>query len=174
MLDFSLHENISTPISKKDFITSTAGMHNGEDFSEKYLSWLYEEIKRQSLRVSFQPVEEKVLFKDEKYSDHLAYRGNRDWKERFFILKHNIFWSFPSSTALTPYSLLPVSSLAVHFDTRLQIFTITSVLPFVHIKFSDTGLVYVHKPSRLYFKAGNLKMWMDGFQEIPGIKLTIV
>ena len=39
---------------------------------------------------------------------------------------------------------------------------------------SENGLVYIHLSSRLYFKAGNLNMWLENFQTVPNIKLTII
>lgn len=173
MLDFSLHDPTSSPLSKNEFVTSTAGMHDGEDFSEKYLSWVFEDVKHKSLQSKS---EEKVenIFESDGYAGHLAYKGSRDWKERFFVLNNEFLWSSHSNIAPTPYSFISLSGLAVHFDTRLQTFTISNILPFPHIKLSENGLVYRQMPSRLYFKAGNLHMWLEAFQTIPSIKLTIV
>lgn len=174
MLDFALHEQTSSQISKGDFITSTAGMHDGEDFSEKYLTWVYEEVRKQSIRGPLVELPSKNIFSNEPYSGHLAYKCNRDWKERFFIISQSLLWSFTSNVAPTPQSFVPLQGLSVHFDTRMQIFTITNIVPFPQIKLTENGLVYVHMPSRLYFKAGNLKLWLEGFQGVSQIKLTIV
>ena len=173
MLDFSLHDHTSSPMSRSDFITSAAGMHDGEDFSEKYLNWVYEEVKKQSLQNKSEEKEENV-FEADGHSGHLAYKGNRDWKERYFVLSNDYLWSALSNIASTPYSFIPLVGLAVHFDTRLQSFTISSMVPFPQFKIAENGTVFVQTASRLYFKAGNLNMWLEGFQTVPNIKLTIV
>lgn len=174
MLDFSLHDPTSSPMSKADFIASASGMHDGEDFSDKYLSWVFTEVKKLSIRPKAQNFIKKPPFNGVKYAGSLAYRCSQEWKERFFVLKSSIFFTFTSNTAPFPVSLIPVQNLSVHFDTRLQQFTLTSGLPFNQYKISQTGLLNVRSTSRVYFKAGNLKLWLEGFQSTPAVKITIV
>ena len=173
MLDFSLHDPTSSPMSKSEFTTSTSGMHDGEDFSDKYLSWAYQEVKKASIRGRPQASINKS-FPKSAHSGHLAFRSSSDWKERYFILKSSILFTFPSNSASCPSSLIPVSSLSVHFDTRLQHFTISSSLPFCQFKLSPSGQVQCKLVSRVYFKAGNLKLWLEGFQSAEDVKVTIV
>jgi hypothetical protein len=173
MLDFSLHDPTSSPMSKSDFTTSTSGMHDGEDFSKKYLSWVFQEVKKQSIRGRLSTPTSKP-FPKSHHSGHLASRCSGDWKERYFILKHSILFTFPSNSSLFPQSLIQVKNLSVHFDTRLQLFTISSSVPFNQLKFTNEGSVRVRPISRVYFKAGNLKLWLEGFQGSEDVKVTIV
>jgi hypothetical protein len=42
------------------------------------------------------------------------------------------------------------------------------------MKLNENGSVYMHMPSRLYFKTGNLKLWLEGCQKVNALKITIV
>mmetsp|Transcript_11640 Transcript_11640/g.11697 ORF Transcript_11640/g.11697 Transcript_11640/m.11697 type:complete len:91 (-) Transcript_11640:242-514(-) len=89
MLDFSLHDHTSSPLDKEEFIKSNAGMHDGEDFPEKFLTWVYDEVKRETLRTKFEEQVEPV-FDNVVYSGHLAYKSGSEWKERYFVLSDGI------------------------------------------------------------------------------------
>lgn len=174
MLDFSLHDPTSSPMSKADFICSTAGLHDGEDFSDKYLSWVFAEVCKGSIRPKAAGDVGGIPFAGGKFAGSLAYRCSQEWKERFFLLKSGVLFTFTASSSLWPVSFIPVYGLSVHFDTRLQQFTLSSGIPFHQYKINPSGLLNIHSISRVYFKAGNLKLWLEGFKNIPDVKITIV
>jgi len=168
MLDFSLHDYTSSPLSKEEFVNSMTY----EEIPSSFLSWIYNVVEMRSIRSVF---EEKIqaVFEEVRYTGHLAYKANGEWKERYFVMSDGILWYFFSTTQVTPYGMIPLSGLQVHFDTRLLGFIISGYPGFNYVKFSEDGSLQIQNVTQLRFKSGNLKLWLEAFQKSSNIKLTI-
>ncbi|OMJ78998.1 hypothetical protein SteCoe_21080 [Stentor coeruleus] len=146
-------------ISKEEFIQSNKGMHDGGDFPEKYLSWIYDSVKNESIQGVFH---EQIapVFEEVTISGYLRYKLDTDWKEKYFILNSNALWSFKSTTQATPYGCIPLSNTVVSVNTNY--FMLTGNITF--IRFSEDGSSSVQHFANGIFRMDNPDLWIAGLQ----------
>lgn len=166
MLDYSLHEDISTPISKEHFIKSNAGMDDGEDFPEYYLSFIYEEISKSSVR-SPHPPSNCNTFEGSIFSGFLSMKTPKHWKQRFFVLHNEGLYFLKSAESRIPYGLIPVQGLQIRRQRGGFSCSYNPQASIAYIKINEEGLVKRYFCLELVFKCTNPSSWSEAFAKVP-------
>lgn len=149
------------PISKEEFISRNRGLHDGGDFPEQYLSWIYDSLKIEGINGVFHEQTEPI-FEEVEFSGFLRYKFTKDWKEKYFILSHNALWCYKSTTQATPYACIPLWNNMIH--ANMNYFSLTGTV--VYLRFSEDGKVNMQKYSEGLFKMDNSEMWVRGLQSL--------
>ena len=159
-LNHSIH-TLGEKVTRDDFIIKNKGMHDGGDFPEKYLDWIYESVCSEALDGLFYeqiaPVFDEVL-----HSGYLKYKTGTDWKEKYFILNGKTLWCFKSSTQITPYGFIPILKNSIKFNGKL--FCLSGEVLF--LKFSDDGAACLQRFKEILFKMDATDVWVSGFKGI--------
>ena len=160
----SLDDHIYTQrenISKEEFVYRNRGLHDGKDFPEKYLEWIYDSVKAESINGVFHEQTEPI-FEEVNYSGFLKYRFGKEWKEKYFVLSNNALWCYKSTTQSTPYGCIPLWSTTIHANA--QYFSLTGNVIF--LRFSEDGKANIQLFADALFKMENSEMWIQGLQSL--------
>jgi hypothetical protein len=159
-LNYQVHTLQEEP-RKEEFFLKNKGMHDGGDFPEKYLTWIYESVLTEPLDAVFYqqiaPVFEEVL-----HSGYLKYKIGNDWKEKYFIFNSGTLWCFKSSTQITPNGFLPIKSNKV--KVKGKFFSISGDVVFW--KINADGAACLQRYKEILFKMDSPDAWIGGFQSM--------
>lgn len=159
-LNHSIH-SLKEKVNKEDFILKNKGMHDGGDFPEKYLSWIYETVCIEPLEAVYC---EQVapIFDEIGVSGYLKYKIKSELKEKYFILNNNTLWCFRASTEITPYGFIPLWKVVLR--VKGSVFCISGEVSFW--KFGLEGQACLQKLSEITFKMDNPELWIGGLRDL--------
>jgi hypothetical protein len=146
-------------IQKHEYIENLKTMCSEGNFPEKYLSFIYDSIKKDNIQSVFH---EQIapVFDEVTYSGYLKYRFDNDWKEKYFILNTKTLWCYKSTTQATPYGCIPLWNLGISISVNY--FSITGDVVF--LRFSEDGSANVQHFESAVFRMDNCEMWTTGLQ----------
>lgn len=148
-------------ISLEEFIKSNRGLHDGGDFPEKYLSWIYESVKLAPIGPDFHE-QTSPVFDEVTYSGHLRYQFSAETKEKYFILNSNALWCYKSLTQSTPYGCIPLWDKQISISSNF--FKVSGKVCF--LKFSESGSANLQYYPSVLFKMDSPDMWIKGLQQL--------
>lgn len=162
-LNYSMH-SLKEKVDKDDFIIKTKGMHDGGDFPEKYLTWIYDTVSIEPLEGVFY---EQVapVFDEVVVSGYLKYKTKNDWKEKYFILNSKTLWCFRASTEIAPYGFIPLWKVVLR--VKGQIFCVAGEVNFW--KFSEDGQACLQRFSEILFKMDAPELWISGLRDLTKV-----
>jgi ankyrin repeat protein len=159
-LNTYLHEQYED-ISLEEYIKSNRGLHEGGDFPETYLTWIYNSIKSNCIHEVFHEQIEPV-FEDMAFSGYLKYKFNKEWKDRYFVLSHKALWSYKSTMQSTPYECIPLWNVLIELNT--DHFIIKGNI--CYLKFSEDGKASIQYFTTGIFKTDKHDTWVQGLKSL--------
>mmetsp|Transcript_24179 Transcript_24179/g.42972 ORF Transcript_24179/g.42972 Transcript_24179/m.42972 type:complete len:585 (+) Transcript_24179:492-2246(+) len=158
MLDFSLHDPGSSPISKPRFISSNAGMNDGYDFPESFVSRIYEKIRLRTVRTAFEK-QSSVIEPQVELAASLQVKGKKAWKEYYMeLIDETLLWR-SDTRQVTPVGFLPLEKTTVSHRSDTLTLKRADGSPFTLAKLSDDGSVKLIRSKSLTLRGQNLEVW---------------
>lgn len=158
MLDFSLHTPGNSPISKPRFISSNAGMNDGYDFPESFVSRIYEKIRLRTVRT----VLDKLTGATDSVSElaaPLQVKCKKAWKEYYIeLIDGTLLWR-TDARQCTPVGFLPIEGAIVTQKSDSLTLKCPEGNHFTIAKLSDDGSVKLIKNKALTLRGKNIEEW---------------
>jgi hypothetical protein len=158
MLDLSLHGKDTAPIPKDDFIRNNAGMNDGYDFPEFFISRIYEKIRLRTVRTELDKGY-GILEPPSEMIGPLQVKGKKGWKEYHMeLLDGSLLWrADPRHT--TPIGFLPLDGAVLSQRSDSLTLRRADGHPFSLAKLTEDGSVKLIRSKTLTLRGQHLEVW---------------